>query len=93
VSQQHLPRIDTQKQIELENHIEDIHKPRVTRIASQKVYHPDSYKDAVSRSIDWSKYKNPLIPEPKPERPGFVKINYLKPKKIDLQSQINPYSA
>ena len=70
-----------------------MNRPKIHRIASTKVYHVDSYKDGVSRSIDWSKYKNPLIPEPKPERPGFVKINYLKPKKIDNQSLFNPYSA
>ena len=80
MSQQYLPRIDTQKQIQLENQIDDLNKPRIRVANSTKMYSVDSYKDGVSRSIDWSKYKNPLLPAPKPERKNFVKINYLKPK-------------
>ena len=49
------------------------------RISNPKKYSTDSYKnEQVSRSIDWSSYKNPLIPPPKKERPSFVKIDYLR---------------
>lgn len=59
-------------------------RPKIHRVASTKTYDVNSYKEnTVSRSIDWSKYMNPMIPEPKPERPGFVKINYLKSKKVE----------
>ena len=43
-----------------------------------KKYTTDSYKNDVSKSIDWSAYKNPLIPKPKKEKPSFVKIDYLR---------------
>ena len=53
------------------------------------MYSVASYKDGISRSIDWSKYKNSLIPDPKPEKKAFVKINYLKPKvKTDMRSSL-----
>ena len=31
----------------------------------------------MTKSIDWSKYKNPRI-KPEPKRPDFVKIDYLR---------------
>ena len=34
-----------------------------------KKYTTESYKNDVSKSIDWSAYKNPLIPQPKKEKP------------------------
>lgn len=78
VNEEHLPRIDVQKQIEIENRKNNLLNRPKQRIANPKRYSTDSYKNEVSKSIDWSSYKNPLIPPPKKERPGFVKIDYLR---------------
>lgn len=51
-------------------------------------YYPNSYKtlDASGKDIgiDWSKYKNPMVPEPKKPK-NFVMIDYLR---FDNKSEV-----
>lgn len=83
----HLPSIDPNKKLELERKIDELQKPKAReRPEKQSVYLPDTYKkEPVSKSIDWAAMKNPLVPDPKPTKKEFVKINYLRDESIKLK--------
>lgn len=56
VNNEHLPKIDVQKQIEIENLKNDLQnrQKQKQRITNPKKYDTDTYKnEAVSKSIDW----------------------------------------
>ena len=63
--------------MELERLKEKIKPKEVKRPDHAPVYHTDSYKKEVSKSIDWAQYKNTMIPEAK-KKPEFIKIDYLR---------------
>ena len=58
-----------------------------------KKYTTESYKNDVSKSIDWSAYKNPLIPQPKKEKPQFIKIDYLRYSNKSEMFKQNQYTS
>ena len=63
--------------MELERLKDKIKPKEIKRPEHVPIYETNTYKNQVSKSIDWQQYKNPLVKEKKPP-PEFIKIDYLR---------------
>ena len=99
VHDQHLPTISLAKKMELEQLKEKTKPKEIKRPEIAPVYRTDSYKKdnrnvngGVSKSIDWSAYKNSMVKEEK-KKPDYIKIDYLrfdsKKELIDMNTGAN----